>query len=100
MVAAENPGRFNCSTWSLMIENKGETTIFDDIPSQDRKGFSDVRICDNTKKQLKNYALAETGGKHGKNVFPPGQIKQSRFCSNNRTNIWEIYDTIIENSVH
>ena len=27
------------STSSLMIENKGETTIFDDIPSQDRKAF-------------------------------------------------------------
>ena len=36
MVAAENRGRFNCSTCSLMIENKGETTIFDD---KDRKAL-------------------------------------------------------------
>ena len=39
MVTAENPDHFNCSTWSLMIENKGETTIIDDIPSQDRKAL-------------------------------------------------------------
>jgi len=45
---------------------QGKTTIFDDIPSQDRKSFSDVTTCNNTRKQLKNYALAETGGKHGK----------------------------------
>ena len=39
MVTAENPDHFNCSTWSFMIENKGETTIIDDIPSQDRKAL-------------------------------------------------------------
>ena len=36
VVAAENPGHFNCSTWSLMIENKGDTTILDD---KDRKAL-------------------------------------------------------------
>ena len=36
MVAAQNPGCFNCSTCSLMIENNGESTIFDD---KDRKAL-------------------------------------------------------------
>ena len=83
---------FGCSRelWSFYLidlishdRKQGKTTIFDGIPSQDCKGFSDVRTCNNTRKQLKNYALAQTGGKHGKNVFPPSQIMQPRFCSNN-----------------
>ena len=83
---------FGCSRelWSFKLfdlishdRKQGKTMIFDDIPSQHRKGFSDVRTCNNTRKQLKNYALAQTGGKHGKNVFCPSQIMQPRFCSNN-----------------
>ena len=40
MVAVENPSRFNSSTWSLMIEIEGETTIIADISSQDCNAFN------------------------------------------------------------
>ena len=77
MTATENPSCFNCSTWSLMIETKGERTIYS-------VGIHKVAALFNTTRgnTLNIKLFPKPAGSIVKTPFPRLRSYRQIFCAN------------------